>query len=309
MKRDIYICSKPLQYFNIRNITFPSLSNERILIIYGCFIQAKDFYKRVKKIDTTWTNVVLVNSWSELYCFLFFHPAENLFVENDKSFIYGIFHSLRCFRRLYIFEEGFGSYRTDRIDNSKGLKYLINRKTGVGKHVGFSSFLTGQYLYLPELFKQQFPNYSKPIFQFSSSFVERLFEELSLFQQLSDGYDCFLDLKNRKIAIYLTNHVINPDILNSLMKEAKFFDAIYVKPHPHMKDLGEFEQYNLPIIRSNIMVEFLLVLLLKNKNQLTVFHENSTSVIWFQNRIECVNKGEQFAAYNIVADYIKGNKL
>lgn len=307
MKRAIYICSKPLQYFNIRNIPSANSDVEKILIIHGRFIQAKAFFEQVKKIDKSWDRILFMDSWTKLYLFLFFHPAEQVFAEIDKSFVYGIFHSLRRFHQFYIFEEGFGSYRTDRVDDSKGLKRLINSMTGVGKHVGFSSFLTGQYLYLPELYKKQFPNYPKPIYTFAEPFLKRLEQELPFFLQLSAGYEAFLGYHGKRIAICLTNHVLNPALIDSLLKEKDRFDTVLLKPHPHLKDLGDFEQYNLPIIRSNIMVEFLLMLLLKNKNQLTVFHENSTSVIWFQNRITCINKGEQFVAYNMVADYIKEN--
>lgn len=308
MKRDIFICSKPLQYFNLRNIAYEHADAEKILIIHGRFIQARTFFERVKQYDSTWDRVVFVRCWAELYTYLFFHPAQRLIAENDKSFVYGIFHVLRRFRQLYIFEEGFGSYRTDRVDDSKGLKFLINRLTGVGRHVGFSSFLSGQYLYLPELYKRQFPDYQKPLYSFASPFVDRLFEELPLFMQLSDGYDEFIALKDQKIAIYLTSHVVNSSMIKELKSREKEFDITYVKPHPHLKDLDEFRQYNLPVIRSNIMMEFLFVLLLKNNNQLTVFHENSTSVIWFQNKIECINMGAKFQAYDIVADYVIGNE-
>ena len=46
---------------------------------------------------------------------------------------------------MYMFEEGFGSYRRDRFDNSKGLKNIINKLTGVGDHIGFQSFLQGSF--------------------------------------------------------------------------------------------------------------------------------------------------------------------
>ncbi|MDD4515325.1 hypothetical protein [Massilibacteroides sp.] len=307
MKRNIYICSKPLQYFNLRNIKYENGEAEKILIIHGRFIDAKRFFEQVQVLDKDWDRIVFVDSWTKLYTFLFFHPAGNVFAEIDKSFVYGIFHLLFRFRRFYIFEEGFGSYRTDRIDESRGLKRLINRITGVGKHVGFSSFLTGQYLYLPELYKKQFPNYPKPVYTFSKPFVERMIQELPLFLQLSDGYEEFLHYQGKKIAICLTNHVLNPRLIGCLLEAKPRFDVVFIKPHPHLKDLNIFEQYNLPIVRSNIMVEFLLTLLLKNENQLTVFHENSTSVIWFQNKLESVNRGEPLEAYNIVADYIKEN--
>ena len=53
------------------------------------------------------------------------------------------------------------------------------------------------------------------------------------------------------------------------------------------------------------MLEFLLVLLLENRNDLTLYHENSTSVIWFQTMVKSINMGEKFEEYDIVASYIQ----
>ena len=68
-------------------------------------------------------------------------------------------------------------------------------------------------------------------------------------------------------------------------------------------------QDGLEIVQSNIMVEFLILILLDNGNKLSVFHENSTSVIWFQDRIINKNMGQPFEEYDIVASYIQSKEL
>lgn len=306
MDTDIYVCSKPLQYFNIRNIGWNPGEARRVLALLGFFVNASDFYDKVKALDTTWDEVLYFETQYAFDCYLFTHPARKLFVEVDKSFVYGIFSKLRRFREMYVFEEGFGSYRRDRFDDARGLKRLINRLTGVGKHVGFSTFLTGQYLYLPDLYRRQFPGYSKALFRFEKPFLSHLQDELPYFLKLSGGCEEFLSIKNKRIAIYLTSHLVNEQILQQMKKEQGEFDLVYVKPHPHIRDLRTFEPYGLSIIRSNIMLEFLLVLLLANDNQLTLYHENSTAVIWFQNEVECRNMGKPFEEYDIVSEYIRG---
>lgn len=305
MEKDVYICSKPLQYFNVRNIEKGDVGVRNILIILGFFLNAEDFFHKVKNLDKTWDEVLYFKSKYEVDSYLFFHPVRKLFVEVDKSFMYGILCSLGKFKEMYVFEEGFGSYRRDRFDDSKGLKRFINRCTGVGEHVGFSSFLTGQYLYLPELYKLQFPRYQKCLYSFGKPFVKRLKEELPFFLKLSEGYDEFINLKNKKIGIYLTNHTINESILQMLYSEREKYDCIYVKPHPHIRDVECFAAYGISVIYSNIMLEFLLVLLLENRNDLTLYHENSTSVIWFQTMVKSINMGEKFEEYDIVASYIQ----
>lgn len=309
MDADIYICSKPLQYFNVRNIRYESGSSRRILVFLGHFVDAESFSLQVKKYDDQWDDVLYFKDFFHWDLYLFFHPVNTLFVECDASFMYGIFYKLFRFRNMYMFEEGFGSYRRDRFDHSKGLKKWVNNCTGVGKHIGFSDFLTGQYLYLPDLYRLQFPGYSKSLHSFQKSFVERLQEDLPLFLQYSTGYKEFLELKNKRIAIYLTNHKINEDIVNELQRAKSEFDCMYVKPHPHIRKIDGQGVGGLKIVQSNIMVEFLLLILLDGGNELTVFHENSTSVIWFQDKIANRNLGKPFKEYDIVATYIKTNGL
>lgn len=309
MDTDIYICSKPLQYFNVRNIGIVSTNSRRVLIVLGRFVDADKFFQHIKEFDNIWDDILFFTNQYRVDIYLFFHPANNLFVEVDTSFVYGIMGKLSLFKKMYVFEEGFGSYRRDRFDSSKGIKKWINKCTGVGTHVGFSKFLTGQYLYLPELYKNQFPGYPKAIMDFQKPFVERLREELLLFMKLSEGYEDFLSIRNKRIGIYLSNHCINDLIIQDFMKEGEVLDLLYVKLHPHIRDFEGLQQYNLNIIRSNIMIEFLLIILLDNGNGLTIFHENSTSVIWFQNKIIDRNMGEVFKEYDIVASYIKSKML
>lgn len=145
MDTDIYICSKPLQYFNVRNIGYGNASSKKVLIILGHFRDAELFFHQVKTFDDTWNDILYFKDLFHLDLYLFFHPVNTLFVEVDASFVYGIFFKLSRFKRMYMFEEGFGSYRRDRFDNSKGLKNIINKLTGVGDHIGFQSFLRGSF--------------------------------------------------------------------------------------------------------------------------------------------------------------------
>ncbi len=44
MDTDIYICSKPLQYFNVRNIDMEMHLQKKVLIILGHFRDAELFF-------------------------------------------------------------------------------------------------------------------------------------------------------------------------------------------------------------------------------------------------------------------------
>jgi len=206
---------------------------------------------------------------------------------------------------MFLFEEGFGSYRRDRCRKAHGLKKWINKLTGVSDYVGESKFLEGIYLYMPDLYHQQLPENDKRLIPFAAPFVQHLKDELPLFLKLSDGYEDFLYIKQKKIGIYLTSHQIKPEIIKQLIEDRNQFDILLLKPHPHLKNIDIDTQYNVQIVRSNVMMEFLLIILLSNQNKLSVYHENSTAVIWFQDLIDNRNVGPVFEEYNIVASYIK----
>ena len=57
MDTDIYICSKPLQYFNVRNIGYGNASSKKVLIILGHFRDAELFFHQVKTFDDTWNDI------------------------------------------------------------------------------------------------------------------------------------------------------------------------------------------------------------------------------------------------------------
>jgi len=305
MRHDIYSCSKPLQYFNLRNLTLPHPSTKRTLIILGAFFEAEEFVATLKRLDTSWDTVIYCKTHREVYTYIFTHPAQNLVTEMDASFVCGLLSCCHRFKQLYIYEEGFGSYRKDRFNPAKGIKRFINKRTGVGNHVGFSSFLTGQFLYFPALYKQQMPHYDKELLSFNQPFVPQLTHELPFFLHFFKEYETFQALTNQKIGIYITNHTLNPHIIERLIADKAHFDCIYIKPHPHIKDTKLSTQYGISLIRSNIMLEFLWVLLLANHNQITVYHENSTAVLWFQDKMKCYNMGDPYIEYTIVSDYIK----
>ena len=61
MDTDIYICSKPLQYFNVRNIGYGNASSKKVLIILGHFRDAELFFHQVKTFDDTWNDILFLS--------------------------------------------------------------------------------------------------------------------------------------------------------------------------------------------------------------------------------------------------------
>ena len=84
MDTDIYICSKPLQYFNVRNIGYGNASSKKVLIILGHFRDAELFFHQVKTFDDTWNDILYFKDLFHLDLYLFFHPVNTLFVDLNE---------------------------------------------------------------------------------------------------------------------------------------------------------------------------------------------------------------------------------
>ena len=78
---DIYICSKPLQYFNIKNIPYENCN--RILVIVDAFRDSEHFFERVSRYDKSWSQVLYVKCIDDAYSFVNRKRANKLYVEND----------------------------------------------------------------------------------------------------------------------------------------------------------------------------------------------------------------------------------
>lgn len=279
---DIYVCSKPLQYFNIRNIPhLETFSKHRTLIILGSFYDSKKFAINIRKYDRIWDKVIYVTNHKELYLYLFMHHINNLIVEQDDCTIIGILYFFkRCY--IYIFEEGFGSYRRDRIKQKKRYQRWIDQYFGVGKMVGFSKYLKGQVLYYPDLYRKRFPDYQKSLYTFIYPFKKALEKNISLFEKLSgEGLEEILSLSNKRILIYITNWSVDQNIIEQMEEKKCDFDYIFVKLHPHIQKSELILPSFIQIIESNILVEFMLLKWKQNNNKVTIYHCSSTSVLYF----------------------------
>lgn len=308
MRKEIYICTKPFQYFNIKNIVDES-SSFRVLLIRGNFFDAKLFVDLVKANDKVWDRVLYADNTKSFYGHIVKENADVLYIDNDSSGFYALY-SILLNKRVFVYEEGFGTYRQAAIKESVGkYKFLLYKLMGVDERIGNARFVKGLYLYLPGLYKILYPDYQKEIRQFKKPFMVALRDSSSFFLSLSDNIGELGVVKNRSILVYLTSHCLNDQILGYLTTESPHYDNVYVKPHPHIKDKEFMSSVKAVVIHSNIMMEFLLLTLLDNGNRVTVVHENSTSVIWFQNLAECINMGTDLPEYNTVASYIRANKL
>ena len=138
---DVYVCSKPLQYFNIKNIgEVENSSQEKILIVVGAFYDAKRYVEHIKEYDNEWTDVFYMNDVSESHHWIRRHRINNLFIENDASWKMFFIYLFGCIKSIYVYEEGIGSYNKC---NKKGVEAVVRSFLGIGNHNGDSSYCQG----------------------------------------------------------------------------------------------------------------------------------------------------------------------
>lgn len=290
---DVYICSKPLQYFNVKNIgNVVDAGGKRILIVVDAFQKAQEYVEKIRLFDGSWDEVVYVKNTHDSYLWLLKHPVHNLFIDNDLSwFVFFLAFSHRI-HKLYVYEEGIGSYNNaseyEVANYNRGglLRKITRWALGMGFHFGDSRYCEGVFLTKPDLYNKKFnSNKGRP---FEVGFLENLQRNEELFLKITGGLPQELDISGENILIYVTEWEIQNDIIAKLHEESVHYDKCFIKPHPQIRDFSIGESKNVIILKTPIMMELILSYLLKRNNKITIWHQYSTSVVHFLDHIESV---------------------
>lgn len=299
MKIDAYMCSKPLQYFNILNIG--NINNsplKKILCIRNDFLEAEIFAKNIKLYDKQWDDVIILKNKKEYHLFIIKTKIHNLIAENDASWLMWIHSLMKHFDNFYVFEEGIGTYK---FISRKWWDRAIRKILGIGSHYGESKYCKNIFLYEPDLYNKKFS--STKALPMKQNFIEALKNNAELFTKLSPPIPDFLNVKGKKILLYITNHEISKNIIDKMCK-LDGYDLLIIKPHPHIKNLLLETKYsNIYILSTNMMIEYILYEISK-KNSLEVWHFASTSMVYFTQFIKNTNFGN-FPIYNEFINYLK----
>ncbi len=292
MKPDVYLCSKPLQYFNIKNICDVNKKrNSRILVLLNAFIGADVFFNNVRQYDKTWDNIVFCTDLKHGLRYVFSKGANNLFVDNDLSWRVYLLCLVKRVNNVYTYEEGIGSYSDIREyevanGNRTNISRLLRKILRMGLYCGDSKYCKNIILYKPSLYNNKL--HSNKAISFQRSFLDCLNTNETLFLQLSDSLPSVIDVTNKKILIYATEWHIQNTILIRMKEEQKNYDICIIKPHPHIKELKLTDMDKVIVLKTNVMMELILNYLIKRNNHVTVWHQCSTCVVHFLDRIESV---------------------
>ena len=174
-------------------------------------------------------------------------------------------------------------------DRKNIFQRVIDKMTGVSTEWGHTKFVKGAFVYYPDLYtKLRRPNFDPTGFE--KPFIDKIAEDKSLFVTLSEAVDDqLLSIKESKILLYITSWDVKPEIIDKMKIETDNYDYAIIKPHPHITNYTKIEEIDIKIVKSNIMVEFLLGLWIAQKNKITVYHVGSTAIFYFRDFVEAID--------------------
>lgn len=287
IKVNMYVCSKPLQYFNVLNLPRDK-AQKNILVIEDKFKDAYKFYESVKTYDDSWFEIYYKEDRSKilLLC-LFKYRVINFYYYLDFMLRAALFlYAVPC-KNIFIYEEGISAYRTDIFKNTAAYKRKIRRFIGLSEYAGFHSRVKGMYVYNKEKYLKTFSQLNKkkqpqPL-PFNASFEQMLKNniELSLKIFQFDAEHIFADVQNKKVLLYITSWPLNNKALENI--NTNEYDYCIIKPHPHIRDLelpAHWNNNKTIIIESVILAEFIIEVLIERNNRVDIYHHNSSAVMY-----------------------------
>ena len=286
-KVDIYICSKPLQYFNICNIPKTG-GNKQVLVICDVFYRALDFADNVRKYDKHWDEVLFETNRGWIKSVLKY-KVDRLYFGIDSTIV-GALHFVKR-SKFFLYEEGAGCYRQLRIQNK--YKWLA-KLFGTGEVMGRSKYLQGVFVYYPSYYLSQIKPQC-PALNFTYSYRENIQKNAKHYLQLCN-IDIkevpYLSIKDSKILLYITDWDYQISTIMRMEEEQKKYDYLFLKPHPHIKAENMPKKKGIEVLYTNIVVEVIIQIWLEQNNQVTVYHQDSTAITPFGKEIDSINVSE-----------------
>lgn len=309
--KEIVVCTKPLQFINAKNmVSGLNKYKEVTLVIMNAFKDAWDFTQNVRLYDDSWENVFYLNKRTELYSLLVKEKIAILYIDSDMSTLLSLIVKFKKFK-VFTYEEGWASYSLVYYQSALKKKQktfflhrLLDKWLGNSSITNDSKWLSGCFLYYPSLFKFLRPTSSLCVKEFVCGFVDFIKKEDALLNNLfKNAIPESIKTGGNRVLIYLTSWELNPIIIEEIGRVRKDFDMVLVKPHPHIKHNICIK--DCTIINSSTIAEYVIIKLMSLNKRITVFHENSTSMLYFQKYVNMKNFGKDDEEYDKILEYVK----
>jgi len=301
-KTNVFIFTRPIQYANAKNILSKSLNDRNILFVYPNFKDGKEFYKNILKYEKDWDAVIYIRSRLQLLFEVSKIKIGHLYLSTDLGF-YSIIQLFS--EKCYHYEEGWGTYsrgENKKKDLKNKLGILAYKAFGSGNHMGSSLRTNGVVIYNKKLHNLKFPSYNKEIQIFPIDFKKNVLVNLPFFERVYSFRDSLSVYKNKSILIYATGWKVDENILEELTSVKNKFDYIFIKFHPHIK---EDNNTSIDFVRleQNVLLELYISELLTQNNDITVWHDNSSSIFYYLDEIKVRNIGRSRPEFNGVFNF------
>jgi len=284
---NVYVCSKPLQYFNIRNLPKED-QFKRVLIIEDKFKDAYKFYQQVIEFDKDWHEVIFIDNRSKIFWIcLFKYSVANFYYYLDFMLKASILLYVLLCKKIFVYEEGISAYRTEIFAKTANHKRKIRKFFGMSEYAGLHPRTKGIYVYNKEKYLKTFSFLKRKLnpLPFKVPFQEMIENNLPLALKIFqfNANEIFSDVINKKVLFYITAWPINESALQQISVDG--YDYIVIKPHPHIREINlpaAWENAKTIVIESVILAEFLVEILRERDNIIDIYHHNSSAVMYLQ---------------------------
>lgn len=276
--RSVFICSKPLQVLNCASIVRQfAITDTRLHVLTSSIHDADDFAKFF--VGTSSCRLFSSVSWNLDGAAAIAEFAatdyDSLFIEDDRVGQYRIFAPYRT-KRMIVFEEGIGTYRTSSEWSLTGLRKLkwkaLVIATGCGWDFGSGRLTDVVAVSRPDVYRRLNPRIGHKAVGFAG-LIDELGRDAAAWRQL------VLDEIGRpsgrlgRVAVVLATWGSAPDpVLERALADA---DVVYYKAHPHDGTPVQRDGVvNVP--GSWIPAEVLVDTLADMSDHLTVYHYSSS---------------------------------
>ena len=301
---NVFICTKPVHLVSIIDIAEQTGLDSSCLIVVNSFKDSDEFYQKCK---------ANIDSLGFTYCHYFDTELEASKFINSKSIttVYTNWDLEIWYKNLssvdvITYDDGFFSYLKD-FGRGGYISHALRFIKGILQPqdrclLSHGNLTRGGYFFYPKYHRNVFPYYNRNRFKYSGSFIELIDKHSSKLEKVYDISGlCLSKYKDSNIVLYLTSSNIDKEELKVVSDID--CDYILIKPHPHIKNIGNYFDSFSCIIDNNVPAEVIFSKLVDSANNVTLVHSNSSIALHYSNLVD----GLSFI--NLCRDKIKKKKF
>lgn len=283
-ERSAFIVTKPLQFMIAASIIDQEkLSLRSDILVVDSFADAGHFVSRYHGLGPRWGSMGLFKNTNEAYAYARKKKYSRLFIDSDfgaQKFYTLLRNKIASpARRIAVYEEGTGTYRTDRYS---GIKRTLFHRLGIGAAFGGSLFTDRIYVYETKKYRDRVGSYGCAPVGIETKLVDFIRANIADLTTLFDVPRTIGGDKGQPCCLYLTDWKINREVIAEIGRKNGLF---FVKPHPHLADIAADDPRlgRASVLPAGVPAEMLIMKLKSRHSDLTVYHHGSSAAHYLAN--------------------------